>query len=72
MNDAVFKFIISRIAEKAKSAIEEANNNSNQDYWEGRKFAYYEVLDTVKSELDIRDEDLSEFGIDFDLESSLL
>lgn len=72
MNDAVFKFMISRIAEKAKDAIKEANDNSNQDYWEGRKFAYYEILDTIKSELDVRDEDLKEYGIDFDLESSLL
>lgn len=72
MNDAVFKFMISRITEKAKDAIKESNDNSNQDYWEGRKFAYYEILDTIKSELDVRDEDLKEYGIDFDLESSLL
>lgn len=72
MNDAVFKFIISRIVEKSKDAVSEAEENVGQEYYDGRKFAYYEVLDSIKSELEVRDENLSEYGLDFDLESALL
>ena len=72
MDDAAFKFIISRIVEKSKDAVNEAEENVGQEYYEGRKFAYYEVLDAIKSELEVRDEILSEYGLDFNLESTLL
>ena len=37
----------------------------------GRKVAYYEMLDILKTELDIRDQDLKEFGLDIDLENKI-
>lgn len=34
--------------------------------------AYYEILDTIKNELKVRDADLKEFGFDIDLENIIL
>ena len=64
------KFIIKRVIQNALDATEEAKEN-NDDFYNGRKLVYYEILDTIKSELYVRDADLSEFGLDFDLENNL-
>ena len=64
------KFIIKRVIQNALDTAEEAKENDD-DFNKGRKLAYYEILDTIKSELYVRDVDLSEFGLDFDLENEL-
>ena len=64
------KFIIKRVIQNALDTAEEAKEN-NDDFNKGRKLAYYEILDTIKSELYVRDVDLSDFGLDFDLENEL-
>lgn len=69
MTEAAIKFIISRVIENANDATEEAKQNKADDFYKGRMLAYYEILDTIKSELDVRDADLKEFGLDFDLEN---
>ncbi len=68
MNESVIKFIISRVIENANDAAEEAKQNKADDFYKGRKLAYYEILDTIKSELEVRDVDLKEFGLDIDLD----
>ena len=72
MNDATIKFIISRVIENANDAAEEAKQNKGDDFYNGRKLAYYEILDTIKSELEAHDQDLKEFGLDIDLEKTFL
>ena len=72
MNESTIKFIISRVIENANDAAEEANQNKNDDFYKGRKLAYYEILDIIKSELEVRDADLKEFGLDIDLEKTFL
>ena len=64
-----YKYILARILERAFESIEEANK-SNSDFDNGRKLAYYEVADIIKSELYVRDENLSEYGLDIDLEKA--
>ena len=66
-NDSV-KYIISRVLDNAKDAFEEADENKDDDFYKGKKLAYYEILDTIKNELDVREEDLKDFGLDVDLE----
>ena len=66
-----YKFIISRVLECAFESIEEAKENNNE-FNNGRKLAYYEVADIIKSELYVRDADLKEFGLDIDLEKTFL
>lgn len=61
------KYIISRLLERAGEAIEESKADPKSDYEAGRKTAYYEMLDILKTELDVREQDLKEFGLDIDL-----
>ena len=67
-----FKYIVSRVLDNANDAISEAKENPEDDFYKGRKMAYYEVLDTIKNELKAKDADLKEFGLDIDLENVIL
>ena len=62
-----YKYILSRLLERAFESIEEADE-SKADFDKGRKLAYYEVADIIRSELLVRDGNLGEFGLDLDLE----
>lgn len=72
MNESTLKFIISRVIENANDALEESKQNQDDVFYKGRKLAYYEILDTIKNELEAKDVDLKEFGLDVDLEKTFL
>lgn len=72
MDEAIIKFIVSRVIENANDTIEEAQQKPNDDFCKGRNLAYYEILDTIKSELIAHGQDLKELGLDVDLEKSFL
>lgn len=72
MNEASIEYIISRVIENANEALAESKQNPNDDFVKGRKLAYYEVLDTIKSELIARDYDLKKVGLDVELEETFL
>lgn len=72
MTEESIKFIISRVIANANDAAEEAKENKDDDFYKGRKLAYYEILDTIQSELFVRDADLKEFGLDINLEKEFL
>ena len=72
MNDSEIKYIISRILDNANDAIEESNQNKDDDFYKGKKIAYYEGLDTIKNELKAKSQDLKEFGLEINLEKTLL
>ena len=61
-------YLVSRLLKQYAEAIKETKNDKS-DFAYGRRLAYYEVLDILKSELDIHDADLKDFGLDVDLES---
>ena len=75
MTDALtkegIKYMVSRLLENANEAAEESKRNKDDPYCAGRKVAYYEMLDILRTELDIRDQDLKEFGLDIDLENRI-
>ena len=71
MTEEAYKYILARLLERAFESIEEAKQN-NSDFDNGRKLAYYEIADIIKSELDVRDADLKEFGLDVDLKKTFL
>lgn len=71
MSEESIKFIISRVIDNAYDALQEARG-SNDEYYEGKKLAYYEVLDTIKNELIAHDQNLKEFGLDINLEKKFL
>lgn len=62
------KYIVARLLDNANDAVEEYKRDANNKFLAGRKLAYYEMLDILRTELDVRDEDLKEFGLDVDLE----
>ncbi|SEI97112.1 hypothetical protein SAMN04487834_104018 [Sharpea azabuensis] len=72
MNDETMKYIISRVIDNANDSKKDYEKDKNDKFNNGRALAYYEVLDTIKSELDAHGEDLSEFGLDIDLEKTFL
>jgi hypothetical protein len=72
MNESTIKFIISRVIDNANDALEEHKANKGDDFYNGKALAYYEILDTIKSELKANEQDLKEFGLDIDLEKEFL
>ncbi len=75
MTDALtkesIKYLVARLLDNANEAVEESNENKEDPFAAGRRLAYYEMLDILKNELDIRDQDLKEFGLDIDLENKI-
>jgi len=67
-----FKYIISRLVDNALTAKQELDDDPGNSFYEGKTMAYYEVLDTLKNELEVREQDLKEYGLDMDLEKSLI
>ena len=59
---------MSRILSNANKAFHE---NDDSDFENGRRLAYYEMLDTIKNELILRDVDISKYGLNINLEELL-
>ena len=66
------KYIIGRLLKNAQEAIGEWDKDKSNLFYDGKALAYYEMLDIIKTELDIREQDLKEFGLDVNLEEKLL
>ena len=75
MTDALtvegMKYLISRLLDNAYNAVEERKQEPSNDFLEGKCLAYFEMLDILRSELDVRDQDLKQFGLDIDLENEI-
>ncbi len=65
------KYIIARVLDNANDAIEEAKENKDDEFYSGKRLAYYEILDTIKNELIVKNQDLKEFGLNIDLENKI-
>lgn len=72
MTDYGFQFIVERIIKNAYESLNDARENSGSDYHAGHIIAHYEILDIIKTELEVRDEDLKEYGLDMNLEETFL
>lgn len=75
MTDALtkdgIKYIIARLLDNANDAVRESSEHKDDLFAAGRRLAYYEMLDVLKNELNIRDQDLKEFGLDINLENKI-
>lgn len=60
-------WIINSILERTKEIVDEYGSE-NGDFYQGMMEAYYEVLDMIKSRIQIMGGNLKEYGLDFDLE----
>lgn len=66
--DEALKAVMQSILEQALCAVSEARQNPRDAFKDGRALAYYEVLDTVKNQLEIYDSDANDFGLGMNLE----
>ncbi|MGN1132962.1 MAG: hypothetical protein ACI4RN_00755 [Oscillospiraceae bacterium] len=68
LTESELEYIISRVLDNANEAAENADESQ---FSEGKKLAYYEILDTIKNELIVRDIDVKPLGLDVVLEKLL-
>ena len=66
------EYIIGRLLKNAQETVGEWEKDKNNLFYDGKALAYYEMLDIIKAELEIREQDLKEFGLDVSLEEKLL
>ena len=67
MSEETTKYIIECILENAKAVSELPRGEFN----DAKRLAYYEVLNTIKGQLEVNDIDLKEYGFDFEIEDIL-
>lgn len=72
MSESALQYILSRMLDNANDTMKELKNNPKDLFYQGKKLAYYEMIDTIKNELEAHNQDLKEYGLDFDLEDKLL
>lgn len=68
LSNEAMKYIIARLVENANEAVAESEENKEDQFKSGRRLAYYEMLDILKNEIDARDVDLKEFGLNIDVD----
>ena len=67
LSDEIMKYIIECIIENAKEALKLPRNEFN----DAKRLAYYEVLNTIKGQLEVNDINLKDYKIDYEIESIL-
>ena len=66
------EYIIGRLLKNAQETVGEWKKDKSNLFYDGTALAYYEMLDIIKAELDIREQDLRECGLDINVEEKLL
>lgn len=61
------EWIINSILENAICAVQETGDPSDS-FYRGRMLAYYEILDSIKNRIEIREGNPADYGLDFDLD----
>ena len=69
--DEALKAAMQSIPEQALCAVSDAKQNPHNAFKDGRALAYYEVLDTIKNQLEIYDLDANVFGLGMNLDMLL-
>ena len=69
MTEEIFIRIMARLLQNADLALEE-KNLIEDDLSNGVLTGYHEVLDSIKSELLVEGLDVSQYGLDIDLENT--
>lgn len=67
MSEEIIKYIIECILDNYNNVINLPRNEFN----DAKRLAYYEILNTIKSQLEINDIDLEKYGLAFDIEDIL-
>ena len=72
MRESALQYILSRMLDNANDTMKELKNNPKDLFYQGKQLAYYEMIDTIKNELEAHNQVIKEYGLDFDLEDKLL
>lgn len=72
MTEDQFKYIIANILERGVEAKAEAEGTADGSFERGRRLAYWEVLDMIKSRIVICGQDPADYGLGDDLENAIL
>lgn len=67
MNNETMRYIIECIVENASNASKLPRNEFN----DAKRLAYYEVINTIKGQLEVNEIDLKDYGLDFEIEDIL-
>ena len=71
LTPAEMKYIIYRVVKNGYESIDDEKKDPCE-FNEGRKLAYYEVLDTIYNQLDIYEQDTKNFGYPDDWDKPFL
>ena len=66
------EYLIECIKDNAREAVAESRKDRSNLFAAGRSLAYYEVLDMIKSRLEVRDIDLASVGLDINLDKEFI
>ena len=73
MTDELFNHIVKRIISSAEDTLDATRAYGDDDeFLRGKRFAYYEVLDTIRNDLFIEGYDLKQCGLDFDIDKKYI
>ena len=72
MSESEMQYIVLRLLERAKQASDKSKRDRTDMLQAGRSLAYYEMMDILKSELIVSDQDLKKYGLEIDLEKELV
>lgn len=64
MTEQLLKYILFRIQERAREAARESDAEPEDLFRQGRRLAFYEVLDMLRSELDAHEVDVAGLGLE--------
>ena len=64
MTEQLLKYILFRIQERAREAAQQSDAEPEDLFRQGRRLAFYEVLDMLRSELDAHEVDVAGLGLE--------
>lgn len=71
MNQDIIAYLINRLLAAAKENSDQAKADNSNEFLQGKNLAYYEMLDMLKSGIEMYDLDISDYDLEGNLESLL-
>lgn len=71
MKQEEMQFVIERAVKCALEICDEAKRKTDSEFEQGRRMASYEIIDTIKNQLEVYEQNLNDYAIDFRVEDML-
>ena len=72
ISEEILEKIIKQLIRDADEAYAEHFKSKNDEFADGRSLAYYEMLETIQTELEANDVDLKSYHLDVNLEEKYI